>query len=320
MKMTKNKKITRPNIEKIKQFVNGKTIEEMANYNIRHECKELKEIDGITGFKEYKIRNKINRKADRSINFDCDSCELIMSIWCMLLEETAIVKEVKGYQNRIIHYVDINGKEREVETDTINSLETSLNKFIREVIERKFGRKWHKLYENGYGIESGEIKPDLVPVEKRNQNDVNRDTWFVQYYDEILNEDTLTTAEIKTLEQLEIWSNSIHTIGDMMIGPVNFNIEKAKNINNDEDRLDLFFEKVKNNADFIEWREQFSSLMDMNHLDLYFIGDKFTSWESAALKNLRKNENYEWMKEINHLIYLRGLALSKRLKEMIDNL
>lgn len=313
--MTKNRDLTSPNIDKVKQFVNGKTIEEMANYNIRHECKELKEIDGIIGFKEYKVKNK-----RRVINFDCDSCELIMSIWCMLLEKAEIVEEVKGYQGRIIHYVDIYGHVHEVETDTINSLETNLNKFIREVIERRFGRKWHQLYENGYGIEDGEVKPDLVPIEYRRQDDINRDRWFVQYYDEIFNKDALTIEEIKRLEQLEIWSNSIHTIGDMMIGPVKFNIEKSKNINNNEDRLDLFLEKVKRNADFIEWREQFSSLMDMNFLDLYFIGDKFTTWESVAFKGLRENEDYEWMKEINHLIYHRGLALSKGLKGMIDNL
>src|SRR5699024_6286660 len=148
--------------------------------------------------------------------------------------------------------------------------------------------EWHELYSNGYGIRNGELKADVVPEEDRKIIESNRDKWIVKYFDEIFNQDLITTSENLVLTELQKWSNRIHTLGNFMIGPVGFNIDKAKGIKRNEDRLDLFLEKLINQPEYAGWYQQFTSFMDSNFLENYFEEDKVEELKDAQLVNLRK--------------------------------
>ncbi|NOU99497.1 hypothetical protein [Paenibacillus planticolens] len=302
-------KLIKPNFKLVKQFVRGKTLEEIVGYNFRNERESAIFTSGIIGFKEYKID---------SSKFDCDRTELTMSIWCLLLENGQNVREVLGYEGRKISYINKVGDLEHVETDTINSIETDLNIFIRKLLNSKFKKSWFDLYTHDYRIENGGLVPG---IKKQMLSSNDRDLWFIANYDEIINEEILTSVETEILQALIDWSNYIHTIGNFMIGPVGFNfkssVPKAKS-KCGKDQIDLFLENVKSDSTYTIWQKELSSYNDINMIDVYFEGNKLTDWNEVAVKELRTGELAHWINNIVFLIQERGEMLAARLLTIIN--
>src|SRR5690625_5053518 len=113
----------KPNITLVKEVFGNKTVEEIQYYNVRQQINGLEVTDGIRGFKNYRHLALTER------GIDADHEELVMSIFCLLLEKNANVNSVEGYESRRIHYIDKHERKLIAETDTIHSLQTDLNEF-----------------------------------------------------------------------------------------------------------------------------------------------------------------------------------------------
>jgi hypothetical protein len=310
IKMGKNEKLKTPNIELVRNFLNQENQEDAAMYNFRLQNPELKKYDDknipILNFKYYKQEYRKNSEFDAdsceltmSI-FDADSCELTMSIWCLLLEKADFVKEVKGYDGRTIVYVDNStGEDVEVETetDTINSLETELNKFIRTVINRRFNTTWAYLYQNGIKIINGELVEDWYSERLRPENDLNRDWWLIDNYEEIFDERFLTAPEVINLSALNEFAKRVHTVGNFMIGPEGFNSRDNKAKSHCADRLDKFMEKVICDDNYEDWKNWFIQASSVLYIDDYFEDVK-----KDKVKCLRNGDISEWCKLVCTLI------------------
>lgn len=300
----KNKKL-------VKQFMIGKSDKEIALYNFRSEFKTFSTIEGILGFKEYK---QAFRKGS---NFDCDRCDLVMSIWCVLLESDENVKSVNGYTKREIEYVDVKDKKITIETDTINSLETDLNAYIRNFIESKYEYKWHELYSRGAGLEGGMVVEGVIPEKYRKISEFNRDKWLIDYYPQIFIKGKLTDSENELLEAYERYSNLTHTIGNFMIGPVGFNYSDVKAKSKSSDRVDIFLGKVKELDEYSGWKHWFDVYMNSNLMDMYFLESLNGNWKNSELKDLREGNTVEWINRINELIEVRGIKIVKKLRSLL---
>lgn len=299
------------NKELIKQFIIGKSDEEIANYNFRSEYEKFSNVEGILGFKQYK---QAFRKGSK---FDCDRCDLVMSIWCVLLELDENVKSVNGYAKREIEYIDVNERKISVETDTMNSLETELNVYIRNFIESKYEDKWGGLYLRGAGIEDGMVVEGVFPEKYRKSCEFNRDKWLIDFYPQIFNKEKLTDRENELLEAFERYSNLTHTIGNFMIGPVGFNYSDAKAKSKSSDRVDIFLGKVKELDEYRDWKNWFDVYMNSNLMDMYFVENLRGDWKKTELKDLREGTTIEWVNQINELIEDRGIKIVKRLRSFL---
>lgn len=299
-------------VKTVQTFIKNKTIDEIASYNFRKERKNADHIEGIKGFKEYKINYEQKK------NFDCDSSELNMSIWCLLLEQGENVEKVLGYKGRKIYFMDKAGLKHTLETDTINSFSTDFNKFFRKLMKRRFGGEWYYLYSQGYGLRNGKLVAGLFSKTPVAINNENRDKWMIQFYEELFNDCVLSEVEMKIFRAYEMFSNWTHTLGNFMIGPVGFNLEKGRRIY--KDRLDLFLSTVRDESKYARWKSEFLQYMDVNVLDIYFTGGKFNSWDNAKLKNLREGGELEWIHKMIERIRHRGIILAKRLKAIEKDL
>lgn len=298
-------------VQVVQDFVSNHSKDEIVTYNFRNERKDAFLIDGIKGFKEYKMNYEENK------NFDADSSDLTMSIWCILLEHSQHVETVLGYEGRTIIFLDKDGKKGIVETDTINSFSTPFNAFFRDVMKSRFGNTWYHYYREGYGLKNGELIKGLFSEDKVAIMPMNRDQWMLDYYEELFNQDVLTKEQIDILQAYESFANWTHTIGNFMIGPKGFNWRKNETSN---DRLDVFLNNVGKHPEFAGWKKEFTTYMDVNFLGVYFEAGKFTNWEKSKLKNLRNGSEVEWIKQINEIIEKRGTAIADRLIEIAKNL
>lgn len=296
-----NSGFKKPNIEMVRAFVEGGSDEQIAAYNFRNEYGPLQgRADGVVGFKHYKQASR------RGSGFDCDCCELVMSICCLLLAAGKNVSEVIGYDGRSIHFVDSKGQPDIAETETINSFETQFNKYGRRMIESGYKNKWHHLYERGAGLVNGKVVEGIFPEEFRRRNEFNRDKWLLDYYPEIFSDTVLHRA-------YETLADSVHQIGNLMIGPDGFNARdsraKGKCL---DDRFDLFFEKVNNQADYSDWKLWFDQYRDVNRLELYFK-------EDGAPKHLRTGSEIEIIARQERLIRDRGIVIVRQLRSLLGS-
>jgi hypothetical protein len=304
--MGNDKKLKQPNIELVKEFLEK---EDAAMYNFRLQYLELTKLNDknipILNFKYYKQEY---RKARKNMKFDADCCELTMSIWCLLLKQAGF--KVLGYEGRIIKYKPAEEKSAEinveVETDTINSLETDLNKFVRDVINRRFGKIWVDLYTSGSKIINGKLVKVIYDERYREESYYNRDWWLIDNYEELFDERFLTASEIINLSALNEFAKRVHTIGNFMIGPTGFN--KAKGCIEFEDRLDKFMISYK------DWRQRFIQARPVLYIDEYFENNTFDT--TSGLIDLRKGDISEWCRLICTLIEKRSNIIINELKKI----
>lgn len=293
--------------ELVKHFITGKSDKEIAKYNFRNESKKLSNVDGIIGFKEYKQAYRMGSK------FDCDRSDLVMAIWCVLLEADVNVRSVNGYTKRAIEYIDLKGKIITVETDTINSLEIDLNKYIRSFIQKKYKTKWHVLYSKGAGLKNGEIIGNAFPEQYRSISEFNRDKWLLDNFSQIFDEE-----KPELLKAYERLANLTHSVGNFMIGPVGFNYSDIRAKSKSNDRVDIFFRKVKEVDAYSDWKNWFSAYMNVNVMDMYFIGDSHGAREKSELIDLREGTELEWINRVNDLIEIRGIKIARQVKSIFN--
>ncbi len=313
--MCPQNELKQPNEELVHTFIkdSGESAAIMASYLLRKEGiregkfdKKERELKGIKGFKTYKIlcREAHGNKRKNDKEFDCDCCELVMSIWCCLLKQQG--KTVLGYNKRTITYknTDAEMEELMLETDTVHSVDTDLNNFIRAVINRKYGSKWCDLYEKGLGIENGVVVENKWPKEQRKCTEMNRDAWLLQNYNEIFDANTLTAEERKTLAAFDKFANATHTLGNIMLGPEGFN--RAKGLSGNKDRLDIFLQKTCNGEYGRNYSNWFSSdiFLEVNHLEQ---NDNFIG--SA----LRAGKPVDWIPKTDEAIEKRGEKIAEDL-------
>lgn len=311
--MGNDEKLKQPNIELVKEFLEK---ENAAMYNFRLQNLELTKLNDknipILNFKYYKQEY---RKAIEDMKFDADCCELTMSIWCLLLKQAGF--KVLGYEGRIIKYKPAEEKSAEinveVETDTINSLETDLNKFIRDVINRRFGKTWVDLYTSGSKIINGKLVKVIYDERYREKSKYNRDWWLIDNYEELFDERFLTASEIINLSALNEFAKRVHTIGNFMIGPTGFN--KAKGCIEFEDRLDKFMKKVLSCEKYADWKQWFIQASRVLYINGYF---ENTFIEDATVKCLRNGDISEWSKQVCTLIENRSNIIIDRLKKFLN--
>lgn len=298
----------KPNIELVKSFINN---ENVVNYSFRLENEKLTdEDDGIINFKNYKRA---------SSNFDCDRCELTMSICCVLLQNADFVKEVLGYQGRQIRYIESDGNIVDVETDTINSLETELNKFVRNVIKRRFGNTWVDLYTSGCKIVDGQLKLNFYDENLRKQSVSNRDSWLVNNYEQLFDVKFITEEEKNCLTTFNLLADKVHTVGNFMIGPVGFNSSDKRAKSHCSDRFDIFMEKVLNNEDYCDWKQWFLKAKDILYIDGYFSAEFNDNTTSNDIIDLRSDNVEIWGDLICELIEKRSNNILQALKEVLKS-
>lgn len=257
--MNQEKEYCKPNIELVKKYINKKN---PTMYSFRLENPELKDNEiGIVNFKKFRI--------DTS-NFDCDRCELSMSIWCILLENSVFVKEVIGYVGRNIKYIDKDNNEIIVETDTMNSLGTELNRFIRKLIKKRFNTTWVNLYTSGTKIVDGNLVDNYYEDNLRKETERNRDLWFLDNYKELFDCKYMTADEIEELNIYNKMAQIMHTIGNFIIGPIGFNFSDRKAKSKNDDRFDLFMEKVLCDKEYEDWKQWFLTAKSVIFIDYYF--------------------------------------------------
>jgi hypothetical protein len=318
--MGNDKKLKQPNIELVKGFLEK---EDAAMYNFRLQYLELTKLNDknipIINFKYYKQEY---RKAIKNMKFDADCCELTMSIWCLLLKQAGF--KVLGYEGRIIKYKPAEEKSSEanveVETDTINSLERDLNKFVRKVVKRRFEKTWKDLYTSGSKIINGKLVKGIYDERYRETSEYNRDWWLIDNYEELFDERFLTASEIINLSALNELAKRVHTVGNFMIGPMGFNFadkKRAKCCKKFEDRLDKFMIKVLSCEDYEDWRQWFIQASPVLHIDGYFEHDKFCeNTRVSDIKCLRNGDISEWSNQVCTLIENRSNIIIDRLKEI----
>lgn len=296
-------KYIQPDIELIKKYLMRYTDFELSSYNFRKENTNLqKNSEGITGFKSYKIDA-------RKSGFDCDKTKLTMSIWCVLLGMGKNVREVIGYNGRTIKYIDISGNEIIVETDTINSLDTELNEYLRKLVQKYYNCSIYDLYSKGglLTLNGSEVIYNFYPMDFRIQSLNNRDYWIINNYETLMYNSNLFVNEQKDLFSFNSFANLTHTLGNFMIGPLGFNCKSTNAKSKYSDRLDLFLEDILFNNKSKEWSDWFKS-----NLDVLFIDKYFTS--SGSLLNLRHGEVSDWLNLLECLILERGILLSRKLR------
>jgi hypothetical protein len=311
--MGNDEKLKQPNIELVKEFLEK---ENAAMYNFRLQNLELTKLNDknipILNFKYYKQEY---RKAIEDMKFDADCCELTMSIWCLLLEQAGF--KVLGYEGRIIKYKPAEEKSAEanveVETDTINSLERDLNKFVRKVVKRRFEKTWKDLYTSGSKIINGKLVKGIYDERYRETSEYNRDWWLIDNYEELFDERFLTASEIINLSALNEFAKRVHTIGNFMIGPTGFN--KAKGCIEFEDRLDKFMKKVLSCEKYADWKQWFIQASRVLYINGYF---ENTFIEDATVKCLRNGDISEWSKQVCTLIENRSNIIIDRLKKFLN--
>lgn len=305
--MSRNNDYIKPSRELVYDFLYNN--ENPIKYSFRKENKKLSDdYEGVINFKLYRID---------PTDFDCDRCELNMSIWCILLENMDKVKEVIGYKGRTIRYIDLNDNIVEVETDTINSLGTELNRFIREVILRKYDCSWVYLYSNGVKIEQGKKVYDYYDLNRRKQSEKNRDLWFIDNYKEIFKEDTLSEQETRKISAFNKLADTMHTIGNFMIGPVGFNYSDPLAKSHFQDRFDLFIKEVISNEDYEKWKEWFMQYEEILFISSYF-ENKSINWDDKTrVINLRSGDVSNWEEIVNVIIEERSKIIVKMLKNII---
>jgi hypothetical protein len=289
-------------------------------YNFRLKNPELTNLNDkdipILNFKYYKQEYRKNKK------FDADCCELTMSIWCLLLEQADF--DVAGYCGREIYEKkEDNSFELKAvaETDTINSLETELNKFIRAVINRRFNTTWEYLYRNGKKIKNGELVQGDYNEKLMSKSELNRDKWLIENYEELFDENYLSESESKNLSALNEFAKRVHTVGNFMIGPTGFNFadkKRAKGCKKFEDRLDIFMEKVLSSKRYNDWRQWFIQASPVLHINEYFKNNAFDT--TSGLKSLRDGDISDWCKLVCTLIENRSNIIIDKLKEILNEI
>lgn len=299
----KLRKFNQENEKMVREFISkicNNSEELIATYNFRNQNNQLQIIDGLKGFKEYKIGYRRGNK------FDCDNCDLIMQIWCCLLVKIKEAHNV-SYIGRIITYETKDGACYKIETDTMNSLETLFNGFVRNVIKRKYGTTWRELYTKGKGIKNSIIIDN--GWENTKCCEINRDEWLLKYWDEVFG--GLLPDEKECYDEYEKFANLVHSVGNFVLGPVGFNCKSANAKAKFGDRMDLFFRGISNKQqqceECQEWVQWFRSNKGILVLDDYCIDsnkDMFIQGNFVDLGNI---------KMVNELILQRGKAIAKLL-------
>jgi hypothetical protein len=200
------------------------------------------------------------------------------------------------------------------ETDTINSLETELNKFIRAVINRRFNTTWEYLYRNGKKIKNGELVQGDYNEKLMSKSELNRDKWLIENYEELFDERFLTEAEKKNLNVLNKFAERVHTVGNFMIGPMGFKQVKG---NHDKDRFDKFMEKVLSGKVYHPaWRTWFTQASPVLYIDEYFENNTFDT--TSGLKDLREGDISEWCELVCTLIENRSKIIINELEKILN--
>jgi hypothetical protein len=233
-----------------------------------------------------------------------------------LLKQAGI--DIEGYCGRTIYTKEENTLELKAvaETDTINSLETELNKFIRAVIKRRFNTTWKYLYTNGKKIENGELIQGDYSEESREKSDENRDQWLIDNYEELFDEKFLTPSEIINLNAFNEFAKRVHTVGNFMIGPEGFNCEDEKAKSKCGDRLDKFMDNVLSCKGYEDWRNWFIQASPVLYIDEYFKNNTFDT--TSGLIDLRKGDISEWCKLVCTLIENRSNIIIKELRKILE--
>ena len=76
----------------------------------------------------------------------------------------------------------------------------------------------------------------------------------------IFDKETLSDEENEKYLQFEVFSNLVHSLGNFVLGPKGFNCVKGKK--KFGDRMDLFFNGIKNNRNYIDWKDWFNNNQD----------------------------------------------------------
>lgn len=271
--------------------------EMIAYYNFREQNEQLPIKVGLKGFKTYKNKYRIDKK------FDCDCCDLVMQIWCLIVKMAKNARNI-SYSGRVISYETEDGKHFKIETDTMNSLETSFNGFTRKIIEGKYKTSWADLYTKGKGVCGSEIINNKWT--KTDEDARNRDEWLLEYWDEIFNFEK-ETGEGKAYLQYEEFANLIHTLGNFLLGPEGFNCKSPNAKSKFADKICLFLPGIWNKQhscqECLEWVQWFQDNQDILFLeDFCEGGDIFAKGSFADLTEIET---------VNDLIRKRGIRIAK---------
>lgn len=279
------------NINDIFSDVYGKTLGEV---------KIKPEYEAIIEFKKYRI---LCRTTDKNTKIDdCDMCEMVMYLWCLWLKN-------KGYDNLEFSGRTIKVKKDdfslEIETDTVNSLDTILNNFLRSIIIKEDSTSLLKLYQNNKDLainKNGELtlcKGLLYTNMNDNNMDNRRDLWVIKNLN-VIYEYCQKQNNSALLLALNRWAELTHTFGNFMIGPKGFN-SKGFSHSNAKLPYNMFGDKVKGESIEVFFRQlqsikkQMDEYLKLEHMDIYFEGNNPDIWKNPVkrLGYVGKDENGE---------------------------
>ena len=280
-------KLKQPNIELLRWFIN---LDNPSTYDFKLLNTCLKQCQNP-------LERELLFKRSSTRVPDPDSCELTMSIMCILLIKNGV--QVMGYKGRHIYLSD----NIIVETDTANSfisiykgaLMNNVPNYYQLCDKYKITGSFMKEYEKIYA---------------------HRDEFSLNGYNNEL------------LEEFIIFAGLTHSIGNFIIGPKGFNAADSKskssfNKNNWSkfDRIDLFLERVSLGETYSEWEKWYSENCFSTYNDFFYSNieqhceNNKVDLKKSTLIDLGYQDLTERLRVINKVIIDRG---NKMVKDLIS--
>lgn len=268
------------------------------------------EYKAIIEFKKYKI---LCRTTDENTKIsDCDMCDMVMYLWCLWLKNKGY--EIPKFSERIIT-VKKDDFSFEVETDTVNSLDTTLNNFLRSIKIDGVGKSLLVLYNQCKDLVFNNNSVTVQPFQAKNPTDVQaknptdvkkkqntdsqanmRDLWVIKNLN-VIYEYCQKQNNSAPLLALNRWAELTHTFGNFMIGPKGFN-SKGFSHSNAKLPYNMFGDTTQNTKgesieEFFRQLQQMDEYLKLEHMDIYFEGNNSDIWKNPVkrLGYISKDEN-----------------------------
>lgn len=133
--------------------------------------------------------------------------------------EDNLEKKEHYISKRVVKVFLDDGSQLYLETDTANSLMYDLGDFFREVLKKRYGRKWYQNYINLFQLPEDKADSWYKPFKLY---------YFYTLVSNSFNDFELSDEEIECLEVLEERAKYTHTLKNMILVPFRYNMFRGK--------------------------------------------------------------------------------------------
>lgn len=285
------KSFAKLNEKEINKSVNLKHIDSIQN--TKNNWMELlsfnsNEITWIKNWLRYRIATKLMLYTNPY--FDCDNTDHVKNI-CkkMLLHSKDISEEDIIFEkyNRYIYFQDKESRESIVlETDTMNSMATTFDEFMRRWLQKHYGKEWwNSTYVKVYNLSKYDFS---------NTGVIFRDIFFLNNIDEWIDKmkSNNEAEELRCIEQFNRFAKLTHTLGNFTLVPKGYNTGRVKRTKDywDLTLLDLQEMKITNKYQDINY-QWYMKHIDLFKMDCWF-NDIKIPFDVRRIKRLFENHSF----------------------------